>query len=940
MQADGVNTIKIRTVQVSIPAPGLINDFEVYIPLSDTVVPHEGDIVAFGIYDRITTSAVCFGKKENGDGTFDLVFVPYQEGVYNTDTSKPIPPYNAFITTPQRLPPPPSDAVTKGEVIEIAKEFGAGEPASMYRLMPSAVIIRRYLDGVTIPDTVKCDQVLITGSNTPIASNKTIKYKTNTTAGEVLYTEPLHINDNWEYVNFYLYDGDSLLDFEEIPVLSEGSQAIVLDVNPDLETLIYEYDGTPMPEQLPLAIKASLYKGLTEISNSVLSQNRVILYPGHGDQVFTPLGNGRYPVSISTNWSIKWSLENAPQGISIDDDGGITVAPNARLAIRNTITAVAVYEGQRYAKRFTVCVVTNGAPGPAGRDAMFIDLSNEHISMIAKTDGTLYSHPAITSQAMLFLGAKELNEGVSWSISPEVGNVSISASGLVTIATAYTQTVDRVEVKVHAEYHGQTYTVVLTLNRVKDGPDGTPAVVYHLRPSTSAVKRNAAGIPDPSTLSCKVFRITGASPPAEDTSKTVKYSTSANATENTLNYNSSISIPTAQTGGLTWIKLMLYDGATLLDGPETIPIVQDGQQGGKGDKGDPGIPGSAAGVAKYLGKTVTTTNTSSVVIKYTDTYSLTVTANVGDWVAYVGTSVVGTSPWQKYYCLQWRGTSEGWVKLDPLSSEFTSHYMEALGDITDGAPTGVFSSVLVNKIMALQVVADRLETQLIILRQGGSIRSSNYESGLQGFRLLNNGDAEFNNANVRGAIYADSGYFKGALQAATGTFTGALIAATGSFGGTLNAGSIIISDTSVAAGSGTYLLKSNNNAAILNYIDRGILDTLPLKVIQTVATGMCVVRLRFPSRKIGSTEYNEGYYILKVNGTRVSTPTQNAGEWTYYGTNYDTDINLTINLNAGDGKINIIELFGSAWGSGKYFMNTTFELRCSQSNKQFLGLLG
>jgi hypothetical protein len=914
MQADGVNNIKIRTVQVSIPAPGLINDFEVYIPLSDTVVPQEGDIVAFGIYDRITTPAICFGKKENGDGTFDLTFVPYQEGVYNTDTSKPIPPYNAFITTPQRLPPPPSDTVTKGEVVEIAKEFGAGEPASMYRLMPSAVIIRRYMDGVTIPDTVSCGQVLITGSNTPIASKKTIKYKTNTTNGEVLYTGPLAVMDSWEYVNFYLYDGDTLLDFEEIPVLSEGSMAVVLDVNPDLETLIYEYDGTPVPGQLPLAIKATLYKGLTEISNSVLGQNIVKLYPGHGDQVFTPLGNARYPVSTALDWRIQWSLENQPQGVSIDDEGEITVAVNAKLAVRNEITAVAVYEGQRYAKRFLICVVTNGAPGPAGRDAMFIDLSNEHISLIAKTDGTLYTHPAITSQAMLFLGATELLEGVAWSINPAVANVSISAQGLVTIAAAYTQTVDRAEVNVHAEYHDQTYMVVLTIYRVKDGPDGTPAVVYHLHPSASAVKRNAAGTPDPSSITCKVFRITGASPPAEDQTKTIKYTTSANATENTLNYNGSINIPAAQTGGLTWIKLMLYDGSTLLDGPETIPIVQDGQPGQKGDKGD-------TGVAKYLGKTVTTTNTSSVVIKYTDTYSLTVTANVGDWVAYVGTSLAGTSPWQKYYCLQWRGTQEGWVKLDPLSSEFTSHYMEALGDITDGAPTGVFSTVLVNKILALQIFADRIETQLIKMRGPlGAIQSDNYD-GVKGWQINYAGNAYFMNGIFRGRLEADSGYFKGELQAATGTFAGALSAATGSFAGSLTANSITLTGTHTAGASATAASNPKVIAHDNNNLTDSINISLPItggrtnarKRLRIAGTGSCRFHLNIRGRWSIERMASNGSFAAAINSTDTSSTSE---LWTGI-------VDLPDD-------INIFYLFLDTYGSNTRY-NTIFEAVTSTS---------
>jgi hypothetical protein len=106
MQFDGINPGKIRTIQVPITEPGIYSNFSVAIPVDSTPpIPHDGDIVAFGIYDRITTPALCFGKKDNGDGTFEVTLIPYQEGIYTTDSGI-IPPYEANITTPQAWCPP------------------------------------------------------------------------------------------------------------------------------------------------------------------------------------------------------------------------------------------------------------------------------------------------------------------------------------------------------------------------------------------------------------------------------------------------------------------------------------------------------------------------------------------------------------------------------------------------------------------------------------------------------------------------------------------------------------------------------------------------------------------------------------------------------------------------------------------------------------------
>lgn len=70
------------------------------ISLNEGIVPTIGDIVAFGIFNRITTDALCFGKKDNGDGTFTLTLVPYQKGIYDAESGT-IPKFISNVTSPK-----------------------------------------------------------------------------------------------------------------------------------------------------------------------------------------------------------------------------------------------------------------------------------------------------------------------------------------------------------------------------------------------------------------------------------------------------------------------------------------------------------------------------------------------------------------------------------------------------------------------------------------------------------------------------------------------------------------------------------------------------------------------------------------------------------------------------------------------------------------------
>lgn len=100
-QADGIHQPVVKTYKVKESNVGEYSDFTFETPISaDTVEkPCVGDIVTFGVYNKETAYALCFGKKDNGDGTFTLNFVPYQEGVYTSETGD-IPAFVSNVTAP------------------------------------------------------------------------------------------------------------------------------------------------------------------------------------------------------------------------------------------------------------------------------------------------------------------------------------------------------------------------------------------------------------------------------------------------------------------------------------------------------------------------------------------------------------------------------------------------------------------------------------------------------------------------------------------------------------------------------------------------------------------------------------------------------------------------------------------------------------------------
>jgi hypothetical protein len=394
-----------------------------------------------------------------------------------------------------------------------------------------------------------------------------------------------------------------------------------------------------------------------------------------------------------------------------------------------------------------------------GRDAVFIDIANEFISLAANYAGKLDARAAaINTQATLWRGASAVASGVAWYISPAVAGVSIAADGRISIAAGYEQSVDRQEVKVNASHSGLALSAILTIAMVRGGADGTPATIYELFPSADSVSRNAAGAANPGGIKCEVLKITGSSAAVKDTTKTIKYITSANAVEKDYAYGSSISIPAAQTGGLTSIEFRLYDGSVLID-RERVPIVQDGQRGEKGDKGDIGSNAPA-----YRGPVTDNEVNAS---QYTGILKM----NIGDYVMYTGQP---KGIWVYGTMYQWGGAN--WTPLafpTKDNRQNADKYLEGTGHLTSGAPPAVFSqaqigSAVMDSLFTSLMNSQEIELQEVMGPDGkirkGILRSSNYSSvNKTGFQIDTEGNAEFNNGTFRGIIEALGGIFNGTL---------------------------------------------------------------------------------------------------------------------------------------------------------------------------------
>ena len=182
-----------------------------------------------------------------------------------------------------------------------------------------------------------------------------------------------------------------------------------------------------------------------------------------------------------------------------------------------------------------------------------------------------------------------------------------------------------------------------------------------------------------------------------------------------------------------------------------------------------------------------------------------------DYFVYSGTTTV-TRRNSDIYQYQ----SGEWVRLDPLQSQNSPYYMQALDDILqlNNADNGYFAALFAQALFANNAFLYALSTKLITLRgPDGYIQSDNYDPESPesvGFRVSHNGNADFNgDTHIAGKVAIGvplrgnsdfSSYdvviggntkISGKLDGASGTFNGMIIAKGFSFDG-IQPGEIVL----------------------------------------------------------------------------------------------------------------------------------------------------
>lgn len=122
---------------------------------------------------------------------------------------------------------------TKQFSYAISFKGSTGDAAVVYSIQPSATQVIKSSTGTLTPASVTCTKYKTIGNGAAtITTEKTIKYqRLGVDSAEVAYNGAVTITAETKSVVFSLYDGSTLLDRENVPVLSDASDLMLGGVN-------------------------------------------------------------------------------------------------------------------------------------------------------------------------------------------------------------------------------------------------------------------------------------------------------------------------------------------------------------------------------------------------------------------------------------------------------------------------------------------------------------------------------------------------------------------------------------------------------------------------------------------------------------------------------------------------------------------------------------
>ena len=269
-----------------------------------------------------------------------------------------------------------------------------------------------------------------------------------------------------------------------------------------------------------------------------------------------------------------------------------------------TTSVQAITATKKYLWNYEVVTYTNGstttttpviigAYGDKGADAYSLDLDNEMDSVPCNVQlQTNSPSNQVYTTLTLYKGATAIDMGTptivksSTALDVELDSVSgYSKRYKITVYDAAGLT-ETVTFKISVS--GVTRNVVFTVNKIKPGVDGTPATIYRVEPSVTAVKVLKSGVATSAYVTCKKTKQTGNNTPAETTDGYLCVRLSGSTTD--LSYSEryiNAGVPVTNQSSIEFILYRSTTDKTVLD-RETVPIISDGSDGKPGDKGDDG----------------------------------------------------------------------------------------------------------------------------------------------------------------------------------------------------------------------------------------------------------------------------------------------------------------------------------------------------------------
>lgn len=359
---------------------------------------------------------------------------------------------------------------------------------------------------------------------------------------------------------------------------ANGEPAIIFRLNPSASEVVKKKDGTYIPAKTSKVTCAVLKTTGSETSEEPIDEtdDYVAKYKlnGTGSEVAFPT-NGITVSDITSKLEI--FLYNADSSILLDKE--------------------------------TIPLVEDGTDGTS---PYLADLDNEMGGVVCDSDGYTTSEQYIETNAQLFRGTTAQTLKSSGGVVCSIAGYPLSSnytsdpspsstykaviSGLGTTSAnikVYAKAnllVENVDIKVTlTDTNDVSRDAILTMNGVRGGENGDPAVLFNLLPSVSAIKKDANNVLTPTSLTCDVRKITGNSTPTRATSSdgTLRYRVDGDITSTSDGTALTINTGTVNSYTATskFITFAFFKGTTLVD-KERVPIVYDGAKGdaGKGYK--------------------------------------------------------------------------------------------------------------------------------------------------------------------------------------------------------------------------------------------------------------------------------------------------------------------------------------------------------------------